>query len=971
MLSHLGTRLAEKSTNDFRELGFGSFLCYNEFHYYEEIKRFLTIFLARISSQATEETAPAEKRRMAQETELRKALERLAGLFARGEIAPEVYAQQHQELLAQLTHTLASPHATTEQTYEGWHLPPHNSRTAETETSDDWLSPLSNHHDVSKMLTPLPHMGTEVLSIPEELSTPPPLSQNHQDSRGSWKTPQSRWTPPLHVGDIIRNRYRIQKQLSLDSMGPLFRVEDTRFGGTYAIRILNPKIASNDSTMERWLSILQTHHTLNHPGLARTYLVDEDSQQNLVFYLREDVPGQTLETYLEDAQEKSQAPFSLEQSLTLFQALVSIVDYAHKREHFHLDLVPCNIVVTESSEDSIPLKLLDFLFQPEQDALSSRSTPTNNKHKNLFYRAPEQLFRESIPTVEGHCFALGVLLYQMLTGSLPVAMAQTPSEANSQIPEAVDKVLRRAMNPRAEKRHSSVKELLNDVMCLFPARQQQQPSPSANSWSYLDTSSAPVSHELQQISSDSFDSTPPPESTKKTPLPKSSPPASMSKAAHKPQPNLPSRSPHQHNFPSSPGSFHPTRSKPKAQSSNVPRLPGASPSRADSTHPYTQQRPTTPPRSKPTFRSPNTPSLSTHNKLSKPFSSPKTPIPPSRSRDNLHGSERKSITNADRIARLRAGQTPLPRSIENTAEPVSTQPPLNTLQGHTQGITALAAQPQGQFLASASLDGTLRLWDTQSWYPLYQIQVQGGTPCNLHWNKDGSLLLYSTSDGTLHLQDLQRTQPVWTRPSSSPCVRVQWHPKEHTFFTAFANGELAGWTWDGKTVSQLWTAQTNELQAMSFSHASKQLVTCSSQSIETWNAANGQRLHNDGLPSDNLDVLCSSPQSTTLLLGGHSGEVLSWDIAHHRFVRHWHGHQQAIRSLVVPSHDQWFASASSDQKIHLWSWQQEQPLCSFTPQQGSIRALTVAPQGQWLASGGAASTVCIWDTSIWNSSSTF
>ncbi len=912
---------------------------------------------------------------MTQEAELRKALEQLASLFARGEIAPDAYAQQHRKLLAQLTQTLANPSLQSmDETYEGWHLP--SNTPIETPTSDNWLTPLSTDADVSKMLTPLPHMGTEVLSIPEDL-TPISRAPLAPSSQSSWNPPNKRWTPPIHKGDIIRDRYRIEEQLSQGSMGPLFRVKDTRFGGTYAIRILHPKIANDEASMERWLSILHNHHTLNHPGLARTYLVDDDSRQNIVFYLREDVPGRTLESYLNEAQAQERIPFSLERTLELFEALVSTVQYAHQRKHFHLDLVPSNIILTEGLEDTIPIKLLDFLFQSDENVLASRSASSDSKHQDLFYRAPEQLLQASEPDAAGHCFALGVLLYQMLTGSLPIAMASTPSESNKDIPAKLDEVLRRAMSPRAQDRHSSVKELSKEVLALFPHKKLDEMHPSSQSWSYLDTSQTPITRKIQQVDSTaSLDET---EETG-TPLtvaPVSSPGASTSAkgatgSGLKPQPSPTSRSPHQNNFPSSPGSFHPKRTQPKAQSSNVPRLPGVSSSRNDSAHPYKPNRTNASAYKAPPLHAPQTPLSSQFSHLSSPLASPRTPLAQGPKREMLQTQETQAISNADRIARLRAGQTPAPKRVSQIQEaqtPLPTLPPSQTLQGHTQGITAIAAQPRGLFLATASLDGTLRLWDTQSWYPLHQIEVTQGSPRTLQWNAAGDLLLYSTSEGDLHLQDLQNSQPVWSQPSSGSCVGAQWHAEQDVFYAAFSNGEIACWQWTGKTAKQRWSVETEEAQALYAMSNHDWLVTCNAQHIEVWEKSNGRRIHQAGLPSHSMDVLCCAPRKPIVLLGGHTGEIMSWNCVDRRFLRHWHSHQQALRALVVPSHGQWFASAANDQRIHLWSWEQDKPLCTFAPQQGAIRTLAVEKQGKWLATGGTASNVCIWDTSIWNTPS--
>ncbi len=206
--------------------------------------------------------------------------------------------------------------------------------------------------------------------------------------------------------------YRILRELGTGGMGTVYLAlrDDLDFEQQVAIKIGHQYASNRDFLQRRLRTERAILARLEHPNIAR--LLDGGTTQNgLPFFVMEYVPGVPITTYCWQRQ------LTTRQRLEMFQSVCHAVHYAHQNLVIHRDLKPGNILVTE---DGIP-KLIDFgiaKLLDEQTSVAETHTVTRQRAMTVPYASPEQVRGEAVTTATD-VYALGVLLYELLTGCLP------------------------------------------------------------------------------------------------------------------------------------------------------------------------------------------------------------------------------------------------------------------------------------------------------------------------------------------------------------------------------------------------------------------------------------------------------------------------------------------------------------------------------------------------------------------------
>jgi serine/threonine-protein kinase len=204
--------------------------------------------------------------------------------------------------------------------------------------------------------------------------------------------------------------YRIERLLGEGGMGIVYLAERTDIGGRVAIKLLRDAWVS-PARRRRFASEQRTLAQLNHPGIAQ--LFDADAlPDGTPWFVMEYVDGLPLTEYW------NARKGTVKECLWLFRGVCEAVQYAHQRAVIHRDLKPSNILVTAERR----VKLLDFGIAKHLDenvsGADGNATLTGLRPMTPAYAAPEQLSGGALG-VYTDVYALGVLLYQLLTGEMP------------------------------------------------------------------------------------------------------------------------------------------------------------------------------------------------------------------------------------------------------------------------------------------------------------------------------------------------------------------------------------------------------------------------------------------------------------------------------------------------------------------------------------------------------------------------
>ncbi len=247
--------------------------------------------------------------------------------------------------------------------------------------------------------------------------SPPPVPAERAET-----APQPK--PPEHLGP-----YRVLHQVGQGGMGTVYAAErdDDAFHRQVAIKVITAGLESREivrrmQTERRILALLE------HPNIARIYDAGT-TEEGLPYFVMEYVAGEPIDQHCASRES------SIEERVVLIRKVCSAVDYANQNLVVHRDLKPSNILVTPEGEP----KLLDFgiakLLEPATDPAIDlvNTTAPWRQRLTLNYASPEQIRGQTISTASD-VYAVGVLLFQLLTGSLPRSLeGLTPWEAEQRL----------------------------------------------------------------------------------------------------------------------------------------------------------------------------------------------------------------------------------------------------------------------------------------------------------------------------------------------------------------------------------------------------------------------------------------------------------------------------------------------------------------------------------------------------------
>lgn len=287
----------------------------------------------------------------------------------------------------------------------------------------------------------------------------------------------------LQEGDQL-DRYRIEALVARSGMASIYRATDTRDGRPVAIKIPHPQMESDPLFFDRFQREGEIGEKLDHPGVMKVYPNPERSR---VYMVMEWVEGRLLRSLLRD---RTHLP--AEQAIPLVIAIADALDYIHRNGVVHRDLKPENIMITTDSAGT-RIKLIDFGVAGKLGARRLTFGKLSQVVGTPDYIAPEQV-RGKRGDGRSDIYALGIILYEMLTGTTPftgnnpfaimndrlVNHPTPPREHNPGISLPLQEVIYRALEREPQNRYSTAAEMAWDLEHL----DQVQPAARAelNEW---------------------------------------------------------------------------------------------------------------------------------------------------------------------------------------------------------------------------------------------------------------------------------------------------------------------------------------------------------------------------------------------------------------------------------------------------------------------------------------------------------
>jgi serine/threonine-protein kinase len=281
-------------------------------------------------------------------------------------------------------------------------------------------------------------------------------------------------------GRLLNNRYQLLERLGSGGMAMVYRARDTLLDRYVAIKLLRDEEGRNANFDQQFQREARAAANLTHPNIVIVYDYGIDNGQS--FIVMELVPGTDLKSLL-----RKRGRFTVEQGIPLIVQACAGIGYAHRAGLVHCDVKPHNMLVTPDNR----LKVTDFGIARALATLNPGER-TDVVWGSPQYYSPEQAAGH-VPSPASDVYSLGIVMYEMLTGTLPFTASTAeelahlhleatpipPSEYVPDIPEALEEIILKVLSKEPSARYRTADQLGRVLMKFGTQRDLPTVGPAA------------------------------------------------------------------------------------------------------------------------------------------------------------------------------------------------------------------------------------------------------------------------------------------------------------------------------------------------------------------------------------------------------------------------------------------------------------------------------------------------------------
>jgi serine/threonine-protein kinase len=278
------------------------------------------------------------------------------------------------------------------------------------------------------------------------------------------------------IGKTLRN-YRITEKLGVGGQGTVYKATDAKLGRSIVIKVLPPELTAKEASLKRFEREARLASSLDHPNICTIF--DLDEVDGVHFIAMQHVEGKNVRQLV------AGRPLELKTALLIGLQVADALAAAHSRGIIHRDIKSGNVMVTPSGQVKVLdfglAKLLDDVEAQESGIHRTELTEVGVPYGTATYAAPEQARGDRVDK-RADIFSMGVLLYEMLTGTWPFqgrttidvrhAVLHDPPRPISElrqspIPPRLEKIVERALEKEPRDRFQNMEDFRNELRLVL------------------------------------------------------------------------------------------------------------------------------------------------------------------------------------------------------------------------------------------------------------------------------------------------------------------------------------------------------------------------------------------------------------------------------------------------------------------------------------------------------------------------
>ncbi|MGM9762540.1 MAG: TIR domain-containing protein [Candidatus Cryptobacteroides sp.] len=286
----------------------------------------------------------------------------------------------------------------------------------------------------------------------------------------------------------------------------------------------------------------------------------------------------------------------------------------------------------------------------------------------------------------------------------------------------------------------------------------------------------------------------------------------------------------------------------------------------------------------------------------------------------------------------------------------------DVLHGHTAGVASVASSLDGKLLASASLDGTIKIWDIDSGAQLHSLTVHKGNVNSVCFSQDGACILTASSDGTVKITDIKSNDIKLSLDQlcKASCAVFSYNGKY--IASGDEEGTICIWKAETGSLCRELTGHEKWVSSVRFSQSGKYILSASEDgTVKIWNVKNGSCVRTFEVHSGPVNSAEFSRDERSVLSAGDDRTIKVWNSDTGEVMQTLTGHEDVVASAQYSRDEKFILSASWDKTIRIWDAKSGNEIRIYKGHTLAVSTARFSNDGSFIISASWDQTIRLWN----------